>query len=220
MSEASNGSKKRNRLSKDIWLKHTLSKIGEVGVAGIQIETLAKELNVTKGSFYWHFQDRETLLYETLSYWYISATKAIGLAGKRDFDDPLDRLRYFFTLALNRRHDVPGGSVERALQEWARVSEIAAETTRRVDQDRISLIADAYIELGKSEHQALQTATMALAQIIGLNILSRSQSKRYHAQDTKAFLAVFLPATVGQELPKKDSNNTTGTTEVTASTTG
>jgi len=216
MSEASNGSKKRNRLSKDIWLKHTLSKIGEVGVAGIQIETLAKELNVTKGSFYWHFQDRETLLCETLSYWYNSATKAIGLAGKRDFDDPLDRLRYFYTLALNRRHDVPGGSVERALQEWARVSEIAAETTRRVNQDRISLISDAYIELGKREHQARQTATMALAQIIGLNILSRSQTKRCHAEDTKAFLAVFLPVTVGREPPKTDSTSTTGATASTA----
>ena len=202
MSEANNGSKKRVRLSKDIWLKHTLSKIGEVGVAGIQIESLAKELNVTKGSFYWHFQDRETLLCETLSYWYNSATKAIGLAGKRDFDDP--------------RHDVPGGSVERALQEWARVSEIAAETTRRVNQDRISLISDAYIELGKREHQARQTATMALAQIIGLNILSRSQTKRCHAEDTKAFLAVFLPVTVGREPPKTDSTSTTGATASTA----
>ncbi len=220
MSEASNGSKKRIRLSKDIWLKHTLRKIGEVGVAGIQIESLAKELNVTKGSFYWHFHDRETLLYETLSYWYNSATKAIGLAGKSAFDDPLDRLRYFYTLALNRRHDVPGGSVERALQEWARVSEIAAETTRRVDQDRISLIADAYIELGKSEIQAHQTATMALAQIIGLNILSRSQANRCHADGTKAFLAAYLSATVGRELPKKDSNNTNSNTGATASTAG
>jgi AcrR family transcriptional regulator len=216
MSEANNGSKKRVRLSKDIWLKHTLSKIGEVGVAGIQIESLAKELNVTKGSFYWHFQDRETLLCETLSSGDNSATKAIGLAGKRDFDDPLDRLRYFYTLALNRRHDVPGGSVERALQEWARVSEIAAETTRRVNQDRISLISDAYIELGKREHQARQTATMALAQIIGLNILSRSQTKRCHAEDTKAFLAVFLPVTVGREPPKTDSTSTTGATASTA----
>jgi len=216
MSEANNGSKKRVRLSKDIGSKHTLSKIGEVGVAGIQIESLAKELNVTKGSFYWHFQDREKLLCETLSYWYNSATKAIGLAGKRDFDDPLDRLRYFYTLALNRRHDVPGGSVERALQEWARVSEIAAETTRRVNQDRISLISDAYIELGKREHQARQTATMALAQIIGLNILSRSQTKRCHAEDTKAFLAVFLPVTVGREPPKTDSTSTTGATASTA----
>lgn len=183
---------KRTRLSKDIWLKHTLGKIGEVGVAGVQIESMAKELGVTKGSFYWHFQDRDSLLSEALAYWYDSATKAIGRVGKRDFENPVDRLRYFYTLALNRKPDVPGGPIERALHQWGRVSEIAAETTRRVDQDRIGLIAEAYVELGKSEHQARQTAKMALANIVGLNILSRFDGKPCDAEDAKAFLALFL----------------------------
>jgi len=186
------------RLSKDIWLKHTLDKVGDVGVASIEIESLAKELKVTKGSFYWHFQDRGSLLSETLNYWYDSATLAIGLVGKRDFNAPLDRLRYFFTLALNRSPDVPGGPIEQALREWARVSDIAAEMTRRVDQDRISLIADAYVELGQSKDQARLTAEMALASLIGLNILMRSKSLRHHAEGTKAFLELFLSAKVGE----------------------
>jgi len=189
-------SKKRVRLSKDSWLKHTLTKIGEIGVANIQIESLAKELAVTKGSFYWHFKDRDALLAETLTYWYGSATKAIGLAGQRDFADPVDRLRYFFTLGFNHRPDVPGGAVERALHEWARISEIAEQTTRQVDEDRIDLIANAYIESGMNEHEARRTATMALAQLTGLNILSRSKGKRCKAQDAKAFLEVFLSVTV------------------------
>lgn len=192
MSVSSNRSIPRARLSKDIWLKHTLVKIGEVGIASIQIESLARDLQVTKGSFYWHFKDRDSLLSETLAYWYNSTTRAIGRAGKRDFDNPLNRLEYFYTLALNRRPDVPGGPIERALHEWGRVSEIAAETIRRVNQDRISLIAEAYIEMGKSEHQARQTARMALAQIVGLNILSHSEGKRCQTEDAKAFLALFL----------------------------
>jgi AcrR family transcriptional regulator len=186
------------KLSKEIWLKSTLDKVGDVGVASIEVESLAMELKVTKGSFYWHFQSRDSLLSEMLNYWYNSATLAIGLVGKRDFNDPLDRLRYFFTLALNRSPDVPGGPIEQALREWARVSDIAAEMTRRVDQDRISLISDAYIELGQSEDQARLTAEMALAQLIGLNILMRSKSLRHHAEGTKAFLELFLSAKVGE----------------------
>ncbi len=196
MPEVNGGSKERVRLSKESWLSHTLTKIGEIGVANIQVESLAKELNVTKGSFYWHFQNRDALLSETLEYWYKSATKAIGLAAQRNFDEPVDRLRYFFTLAFNRRPDVPGGPIERALHEWARMSEIAEQTTRQVDEDRVSLIADAYAELGMKEDQARQTATMALAQITGLNILSRSKGKRCQTQDAKAFLEVYLSATV------------------------
>ena len=182
----------QKQLSKDAWLKHTLKKIGEVGVANIQIEALSRELGVTKGSFYWHFNGRDALLSEALSYWHETATRIIGLAANRKFTDPMDRLRYLFSLALNRRYDVPGGPVERALQEWARVSEAASETTRRVDQERIRLIADAYIQLGKSEGDARRTATLALGQIIGLNVLLRSQPEKEHAEYVQAFKMMFL----------------------------
>lgn len=190
-----NGKRKNGdskQLSKDAWLKHTLKTIGEVGVANIQIESLARELNVTKGSFYWHFKGRDELLNDALSYWYETATRIIGRAANRSFTDPIDRLRYFFSLAFNRRYDVPGGPVERALQEWARISEAASETTQRVDQERIRLIADAYIELGKSEVDARRIATMALGQIIGLNVLSRSQPKEDLADYNQAFQIMFL----------------------------
>ena len=180
------------QLSKDAWLKHTLKTIGEVGVANIQIESLAKDLNVTKGSFYWHFKGRDALLNDALSYWYETATRIIGRAANRSFSDPIDRLRYFFSLAFNQRYDVPGGPVERALQEWARVSEAASKTTQRVDQDRIRLIADAYIELGKSEVDARRIATMALGQIIGLNVLSRSEPREDLTDYNKAFQIMFL----------------------------
>lgn len=193
MPEDRSESIKTARLSKNIWLKHTLGKIGDVGVAAIQIESLARELKVTKGSFYWHFKDRDSLLSETLKYWYNSATIAIGLAGKRDFNAPRDRLRYFFTLALNKGPDVPGGPIEQALREWARVSDIAAETTKRVDQDRMSLIAEAYIELGQSRNRARQTAAMALAHLIGLNILMPSKKFQHQSEDKNAFMELFIP---------------------------
>jgi len=180
------------QLSKDAWLKHTLKTIGEVGVANIQIESLAKDLNVTKGSFYWHFKGRDALLNDALSYWYETATRIIGRAANLSFSDPIDRLRYFFSLSFNQRYDVPGGPVERALQEWARVSEAASKTTQRVDQERIRLIADAYIELGKSEVDARRIATMALGQIIGLNVLSRSEPREDLTDYNKAFQIMFL----------------------------
>ncbi len=103
---------------------------------------------------------------------------------------------------MNKSPDVPGGPVEQALREWARVSDLAAETTRRVDQDRMSLIADAYVELGQSREQARQTAAMALAHIIGLNILMRSKSPQQQAEDTRAFLDLFVSATVREDIAR------------------
>ncbi len=185
-------SNNKQRLSKAVWMEKTLEKIGEVGVASIQVELLARELGVTKGSFYWHFKDKQELIREALVYWYDSATRLISQAAKRNFDDPRDRLRYVYKLALNIRYDVPGGAVERALQEWARISTLATEITQRVDQERISFLADAYIELGHSELEARQTATLALAQLTGINVLLRSQPNRDRSEYLRAIITQFI----------------------------
>ena len=39
------------------------------GVEGIHVEPLARRLGVTKGSFYWHFKDRQELLNSVVEYW-------------------------------------------------------------------------------------------------------------------------------------------------------
>jgi AcrR family transcriptional regulator len=39
------------------------------GVGGLRVEVLAKRCGVTKGSFYWHFKDRQALLEALLDHW-------------------------------------------------------------------------------------------------------------------------------------------------------
>ena len=51
--------KKRTKLSRDDWLASSMDALLLEGVEGIHIEPLAKRLGVTKGSFYWHFKDRQ-----------------------------------------------------------------------------------------------------------------------------------------------------------------
>ena len=43
--------------------------IAEEGVAAVAVEALARRLGVTKGSFYWHFKNREALLQAALKRW-------------------------------------------------------------------------------------------------------------------------------------------------------
>ena len=35
----------------------------------VKVEILARELNVTKGSFYWHFKNRDELLHQMVDWW-------------------------------------------------------------------------------------------------------------------------------------------------------
>ena len=50
------------RLSSADWEGAALDSLAEHGLAGLAVEPLARQLGVTKGSFYWHFADREALL--------------------------------------------------------------------------------------------------------------------------------------------------------------
>src|SRR5688500_16575254 len=54
-----------------------LQSLSSEGVAAVRVEVLAKRLNVTKGSFYWHFADRPELLQAMLDEWRRSTLTAV-----------------------------------------------------------------------------------------------------------------------------------------------
>src|SRR5215471_10025288 len=51
------------------WLKAARLALLHRGVAGVRVERLARDLEVTKGSCYWHFRDRAALLETLLCAW-------------------------------------------------------------------------------------------------------------------------------------------------------
>src|SRR4029078_12241438 len=59
----------RTRLSAADWEQAALDVVAEQGVAAVTVESLARQLGVTKGSFYWHFPTREALLKAALERW-------------------------------------------------------------------------------------------------------------------------------------------------------
>ena len=54
----------RQRLSREAWAAAGLRALTDGGVAAVAVEPLAASLGTTKGSFYWHFSDREELVRE------------------------------------------------------------------------------------------------------------------------------------------------------------
>src|SRR5512145_1357236 len=61
--------KPRTQLDRTAWTAAAIDVLAEDGIAGLRVEVLAKRLKVTKGSFYWHFQDRRDLLMAMLAEW-------------------------------------------------------------------------------------------------------------------------------------------------------
>ncbi|RYJ00281.1 MAG: TetR/AcrR family transcriptional regulator, partial [Actinomycetales bacterium] len=104
------------RLSLDDWTERALALLMDEGVGAVKISRLCRELDVTKGSFYWHFSDLDALQEAVAERWCTQTRELLQqLAGLSDLP-PAERLRSMTMRLVDDR----SWSVERALRDWAR----------------------------------------------------------------------------------------------------
>lgn len=124
--------KVRRVLTRDHWIAAGFDALDHDGDAGISAERLARRLNVTRGSFYHHFRNREDFVHALLSAWeadYADRMLAHAAAG-RSLEDVLER---YLAIAAEKQ---PGR--ETAIRAWARHDPLVAVYQRRVDQTRLT----------------------------------------------------------------------------------
>ncbi len=101
--------KSRRRLSREDWLENSLTVLSEEGLAGLQIQGLSAALSVSRGSFYWHFEDRQDFIRALLAYWYKEYTEGVPAAVGRDGGSAEERLARLMRLVHDQdltRHDL------------------------------------------------------------------------------------------------------------------
>src|SRR5688572_2089636 len=76
------------------WEQAAVELIAEKGVQAVAIEPLARRMGITKGSFYWHFASRESLLEPALQRWEEHDSRNLASA-LGEIADPRDRLISF-----------------------------------------------------------------------------------------------------------------------------
>src|SRR5690606_39592008 len=88
-------SSEKIRLSADDWLNAALDEIAGHGVHALAVEPLARRLGVTKGSFYWHFENRDALLKGAIELWERQEQETL-IDAVEPIADPHERLRRLF----------------------------------------------------------------------------------------------------------------------------
>src|SRR5580692_901972 len=81
------------------WIEQGLSALAAGGPDAVRIESLAQALGVSKGGFYWHFSDRQSLLEEMLDAWERTWVDEVIEAVQAEDVDARSRLRRLFALA-------------------------------------------------------------------------------------------------------------------------
>jgi AcrR family transcriptional regulator len=148
------------RLDITAWTDAALELLATNGIDGVRVELLAKRLDVTKGSFYWHFKDRDALYESMLLYWRRRTT--LGLIERLDRREmsPEARLRRLIQLPLIGRSSARAADVELAIRLWSRRDERARHALEEVDQLRLRYISGLLIECGVTEGEAESRAIL------------------------------------------------------------
>ena len=144
------------------WSRAALHAIATGGVDSVTVEGLARTLGVTKGSFYWHFADRTSLITEALELWERAATTEV-IDTLSEIADPAARLRALFETAFGA---VGQGSVDSAL--IARLDDpVVGPVVRRVSARRLDFLQATYRELGLTRAAAAGRARIAYSTYVG-----------------------------------------------------
>jgi len=156
-------SNRRTRLSRQDWVRAALEAIAEGGLAAVAVVPLAKRLGTTKGSFYWHFPNRDALVEAALAEWEETHTGAVIAEIEAASDDPLEQIRLLFKrvteLAARDR-------IELALLATADHPPVESALDR-VTRRRIEFVAQLFQRLGISRAEARRRALLAYSAYLG-----------------------------------------------------
>jgi AcrR family transcriptional regulator len=136
--------KKNSRLKQDEWLERSLKQLAQ-NKGNFNIDDLVKKLGVTKGSFYWHFKNRDDFIHKLLDYWESLSTQNVFVEMEKYCDADADkRLLELMRLLRNKtvcQHDI-------AIHNMATLNKQAAAIVLKVDKIRLNYVSSLFREIG------------------------------------------------------------------------
>jgi AcrR family transcriptional regulator len=152
----------RKTLTRADWIEAALDALGRDGLRAVAVEPLAERLGATKGSFYWHFRDRNALLEAAVAQWEQAATDEL-IARLEHIPDSSARHRaavawvadsdrdtqIFMVLLWNADHPVIGPAINRILRKRMAFSlRMREQSGEDPEQARLSMMHAYSVLLG------------------------------------------------------------------------
>ena len=162
---SSAASLKATPMQPDNWIRAAFARLAIEGIESVRIELLARDLGVSKGSFYWHFRDREDLLTCVLDRW--EADEIDWLAAT----DVKTRAAARWARFVEHCADLDRARLESAVRAWARRDDaMTARISARIsgiDKKRTAHIANVLRDIGFASPDAASWSELALLVYLG-----------------------------------------------------
>jgi AcrR family transcriptional regulator len=134
----------KKRVSKADWLEMALNILEKDGIEEVKIERLARELNISKSGFYWHFKDRKDLIRTMITYWGEEFTSVVTSNTTILNSNPRERV--YLTMKMIVENNLT--RLELPIRFSAEKDPIAWEMVNQIYQIRLSFFRSALSEMG------------------------------------------------------------------------
>ncbi len=154
------------------WIEAGLRALSGGGPEAVRIEPLSRMLGVSKGGFYWHFDDRQSLLKEMLDAWERTMVDEVieAVEAEDKDEDARSRLRRLFALAA-----ASGGEllkIELAIRNWARREKAVAERLRQVDNRRMNYMRSLFGAICEDDEDVEARCLLAFSLFVGSHFVN------------------------------------------------
>jgi AcrR family transcriptional regulator len=181
----------RASLTPETWIDAATTVLVDQGIDHVRVDVLAGELGVTRGSFYWHFRDREDLLRRVLQAWSDRSTAQLTRRLESARNDPREQLRDVISLPFRGRAAARAARIELAIRAWARRDEMARLAVDAADAARIGYHETIFAALGFDGDEARQRGFLLYSYEVAESLLHR-QGTAAQRQARAAFVLQLM----------------------------
>jgi len=182
------------------WVDAAIEALRDEGYRGVRVTRLSRRLEVTSGSFYWHFRDREDLRDRVLEHW----TRQLLRGAMNEAMSAGDGEAVLSTLpTILEERGLP--ALDQAMRDWASKDEVVARAVAKADELRREYVAQALEQAGVEKRRARD-----LSRLIGWAFRGAAgvtPSERLRAVSTAA-AGLGKPRTSEAGVPAGDSRPT------------
>jgi AcrR family transcriptional regulator len=167
------------RTPRERWVEEGLRALAAGGPDAVRIEPLAQALGVTKGGFYWHFDDRGALLAEMLDTWERTSIDDAIARVEAGGGDARAKLRRLFSLASSHPDLM---RVDLAVRDWARRDRTVVARLRRVDNRRMDYLRELFAAFVDDEADVEARCLLTMSLFVGSHFTPARHGRRTRAE--------------------------------------
>jgi AcrR family transcriptional regulator len=155
------------KLGRQDWVNAALEIFVEHGIEAVKVDPISKSLQITRGSFYWHFKHLDDLLDAIVQAWQAMNTEDVMHQVEAAGGDANQKLLNLFEIAA---HD--DDRLEKAMRIWAFRDLRAAAAIDRVDRQRLAYLEHLFLQTGFSKTDAAVRARIVYAVRLGWFVMA------------------------------------------------